>query len=122
MQSYYQNLDVWKKAIDFIEQIYIFTAKFPKEEIYGITSQMRRAAVSIASNIAEWSWKQSNPDFIRYLYISKGSAMEIETQIIISKRLWYIDNVWEEQLLWDNLIILKMLTSLIASISKNYKP
>jgi four helix bundle protein len=53
MQSYYQNLDVWKKAIDFIEQIYLFTAKFPKEEIYGITSQMRRAAVSIASNIAE---------------------------------------------------------------------
>ncbi len=118
MQSYYQNLDVWKKAIDFIEQIYIFTSKFPKEEIYGITSQMRRAAVSIASNIAEWSWKQSNPDFIRYLYISKGSAMEIETQIIISKRLWYIDNVWEEQLLWENLIILKMLTSLIVSISK----
>lgn len=122
MRSYYQNLDVWKKAIDFVEQIYIFTAKFPKEEIYGITSQMRRAAVSIASNIAEWSWKQTTPDFIRFLYISKGSAMEIETQIIISKRLDYIDSVWEEKLLSDNLIILKMLTSLIASVTKNHKP
>jgi len=121
MQSYYQNLDVWKKAIDFIEQIYVFTAQFPKEEIYGITSQMRRAAVSIASNIAEWSWKQTKLDFIRFLYISKGSAMELETQIIISKRLGYISPADEGKLLSENLIILKMLTSLIASISKNNK-
>ena len=89
----HKDLEVWKKSIDFVTELYKITAIFPKEELYGLTSQMRRAAVSIPSNITEGAARKSNKEFIQFLYIALGSTVEIETQLIISKNLMLIDEV-----------------------------
>ena len=78
--------------MDFVTMLYKKTATFPKEEIYGLTNQMRRAAVSIPSNIAEGAARKSNKEFIQFLHIALGSTVEIETQLIISKNLKFIDD------------------------------
>lgn len=88
----HKDLDVWQKSIVLVENIYALTSFFPKEEIYGITNQMRRAAVSISSNIAEGSARQGNKEFANFLYIALGSLSELETQLIISKNLRYHSN------------------------------
>ncbi|MBI5076272.1 MAG: four helix bundle protein [Nitrospirae bacterium] len=85
----HKDLDIWKIGIELVEEIYKMTGRFPKEETYGITSQLRRAAVSIPSNIAEGAARNSRKEFIQYLYIALGSLAELETQIIISKRLGF---------------------------------
>ena len=85
----HKDLEIWKIGIELVEEIYIMTGRFPKEEMYGITSQMRRAAVSIPSNIAEGAARNSKKEFLQYLYIALGSLAELETQIIISKRLGF---------------------------------
>ena len=85
----YKELDVWKKSIEFVESIYKATAKFPDEERFGLTNQLRRAAISIPSNIAEGSARQSDKEFIRFLFIAYGSSAEIETQLIIAKNLGF---------------------------------
>ena len=92
MKSNYQDLIVWQKAIKLVTDIYILTNTFPKEEIYGITSQIRRAAISIPLNIAEGSQKATKKDFRNFLKIAKGSTAELETQLIIVKNLNYIIN------------------------------
>jgi four helix bundle protein len=81
----YTELDVWKKARSFASTIYLLTSKFPKEEIYGLTSQLRRCAVSIPSNIAEGSGRQHVKETIHFLTIARGSLYELETQLYISK-------------------------------------
>jgi four helix bundle protein len=86
----YKDLIVWQKAIDIAELTYKTTTKFPKEEVYGMTSQMRRSAISIASNIAEGQGRGTVPQFIHFLTISKGSLCELETQLVIALRLGYI--------------------------------
>ena len=83
----YENLIVWQKSMDLVVLIYELTNKFPKEEIYGIISQIRRASVSIPSNIAEGSRRSSKKDFRNFLLIAFGSGAELETQIKISERL-----------------------------------
>ena len=88
----HKELDVWKLSVNFVVEIYNLTAKFPKEEQYGLVSQIRRAAVSVPSNIAEGAAKPSDKEFKRFLYIALGSTAEIETQIIISEKLSYINN------------------------------
>ena len=88
----HKDLDVWKKSMDFVTMLYKKTATFPKEEIYGLTNQMRRAAVSIPSNNAEGAARKSNKEFIQFLHIALGSTVEIETQLIISKNLKFIDD------------------------------
>ena len=87
----HKDLDVWRKSMDFVTKLYKTTAVFPKEEMYGLSSQMRRAAVSIPSNIAEGAARKSNKEFIQFLHIALGSTVEIETQLIISKNLKFID-------------------------------
>ncbi len=91
MKNHY-DLDVWKKSIKLVKDIYEISKFFPKEEIYGLTSQIRRAAVSIPSNIAEGASRQSNKEFIQFLYIALGSCSEVETQIIIAKELSFIND------------------------------
>jgi four helix bundle protein len=86
----FRNLDVWKKSLQLTKSIYLTTSDFPKHEQWGLTSQMRRSAVSISSNIAEGSSRKSNKDFIRFLEISLGSAFELETQVITSKEVEFI--------------------------------
>ena len=89
----HKDLDVWKKSIDFVTKVYNLTGKFPNNEKFGIVSQIRRAAVSIPSNIAEGSARNSKKELIQFLYISLGSAAELETQLIISEKLKYIENL-----------------------------
>jgi four helix bundle protein len=83
----HQKLDVWNDAIDLVERIYRLTATFPVDERYGLSSQLRRAAVSIPSNLAEGAARSSRREFLRYLDVARSSLVEIETQIVIARRL-----------------------------------
>ncbi len=107
----HKDLDVWQLSIDLVVDIYQITVKFPKEEIYGLTSQMRRAAVSVPSNIAEGAGRNSDKEFIRFLYFSLGSLSEIETQIIISRKLLFIKST--EKIIESIQTIKKMVIGLI---------
>lgn len=115
MKTYYKNLIVWQKWISLVKVVYEITAKFPKSQIYSLVDQMQRCSISIPSNIAEWSSRSSSKEFIQFLYIAKWSASELETQLIISKELWFIDE--KNFILLESLIleILKMLSSLIRN-------
>ena len=84
----YKQLIVWQKSIDLAQEVYILTEHFPKNELYGLTSQMRRSAVSIASNIAEGSRRKDIPEYLHFLRIADGSSAELETQITIAKRIY----------------------------------
>jgi four helix bundle protein len=114
--KHYQDLLVWQKSIDLAEIIYTITRSFPKEEIYGIISQMRRCSVSIASNIAEGQSRNSAPQFIQFLNIAKGSISELETQLVISKRLKFISEQDFNKVQKDLSDIGKMLNGLIKAI------
>lgn len=113
MESNYKKLGVWKKSILLCKKLYLVTQEFPKVEMYGLSDQIRRASVSIASNIAEWNGRSSDADFARFLYISKWSANELETQVYIAYELWYISEVIKTELDTDIEEILKMLVWLI---------
>ncbi len=86
----YKELIVWQKSIRLVEEIYRLTARFPSCELYGLTSQMRRASVSIPSNIAEGYARKSQKEYRQFYAISYGSALELETQYIIAKKLKFI--------------------------------
>lgn len=86
----YKDLIVWQKSMELVTAIYDITKSFPKEEVYGLTSQMKRSAISISSNIAEGSRRSTKKDFRHFLITSFGSGAELETQIEISKRLGFI--------------------------------
>jgi len=100
MQSHstFHDLRVWQQAMNLTEEIYRATAGFPKQELYGLVSQMRRAAVSIPSNIAEGKGRNSDPDFVRFLFQARGSLLELKTQILISNRLQYLSRNAAEEL------------------------
>jgi four helix bundle protein len=115
----YKDLDIWKRSIKLVEDIYRLTKSFPKEELYGLTSQMRRAAVSIPSNIAEGFTRFHNKEYKQFLYIALGSCSELSTQIIIASRLKYFDNNKIEQLLNEIDEICRMTMSLIKKINTN---
>ena len=114
----FRDLDVWNKAIQLVKKIYLVTKSFPKEEIYGLSAQMRRAAVSIASNISEGKTRQSKNEYVQFLYIALGSTSELETQVVISKELAYIDGKSEEGLLEHLDHIARMLRNLIKGLRK----
>ena len=86
---HYKDLIVWQKAMDLAVEVYRLTAKLPKDELYGLTSQLRRAAVSVPSNIAEGNGRASTGDYVRFLIISRGSVAEVETQMLLCVRLGY---------------------------------
>lgn len=87
----YRQLVAWQKAMELVKDVYEITKNFPKEEIYGLTSQIRRAAVSIPSNIAEGQGRDSTKEFLHHLSIAYGSLMETETQILIAENLNYLN-------------------------------
>ena len=117
MQSH-KDLKVWQYAIDLAEDIYLVTKNYPKDELFAMVSQMRRSATSISMNIAEGYGRGTSGDIIRFLYIASGSASELDTQIILSKRFAYIDDETYERISNQTTIIRKMLSSLITSIKK----
>jgi four helix bundle protein len=88
--STHKDLEVWKLSIDLVEIVYKLTKLFPKEELYGLISQMRRSAVSVPSNIAEGAARKGNKEYLQFLYIALGSLSELETQVIIGSRLKYV--------------------------------
>ena len=87
---HYKDLNTWQKAIDLTAEIYRLTKNLPKDELYGLTNQMRRAAVSIPSNIAEGNARFSTKEYLRFLSIARGSIAEVETQLLICVRLEYL--------------------------------
>ncbi|MDR3235900.1 MAG: four helix bundle protein [Prevotellaceae bacterium] len=112
----HKDLEVWKTSMDLVVTIYSITKQFPKEEQYGLVSQMQRAAVSVPSNIAEGCGRKSHKETHHFLSIALGSLAEIETQLLIAIRLEYIRNVNE---LFDKITIIRQLTiGLIKHIEK----
>ncbi|MFV0141768.1 four helix bundle protein [Empedobacter falsenii] len=112
----HKDLEVWKLAIDFVSEIYLITKQFPEAEKFGLSTQMRRASVSIPSNIAEGAARQSDKEFIQFLYISLGSSAELETQLIIAFNLNFIKQNQLNQLILKQEQIAKMLNGLIKFI------
>ncbi|MFA4975594.1 MAG: four helix bundle protein [Candidatus Paceibacterota bacterium] len=112
----YKELIVWQRSIELVVNIYELTEKFPREEIYGLTSQIRRAAVSISSNIAEGRYRGTRADYVHFLRMSYGFGAELETQLEISKRLLKtkilnynrIDSLLEEVMKMLNVMISKL--------------
>lgn len=113
----YKDLIVWQKSVDLSVLIYEITEKFPKEEMYGLSSQMRRASISIASNIAEGKQRGTKKDFLHFLRISKGSASELETQIVISKKLNFSKNINYSKIEDTLEEVMKMLRGIIYKLS-----
>src|SRR3989338_10859701 len=112
----YRDLIVWQKSIELVTEIYKITRKFPKEEIYGLTSQMRRCAVSISSNIAEGRNRGTKKDYVKFLRIAYGSGAELETQITICKRIE--ETKQQNYTTIDSLLneVMKMLNSMIQKL------
>lgn len=112
----YRDLDIWKKGIETVKDVYRTTGKFPKVETYGLISQMRRAAVSIPSNIAEGFRRYHNKEYRQFLYVSLGSCAELETQITIAKELKYMMENEEVVLLEKLDHLCRMISNLIKKL------
>lgn len=113
----HMDLEVWKNSVELVVMIYKITKKFPKDELYGIVSQIRRAAVSIPSNISEGAGRNHDREFIQFLYVSMGSLSELETQVLISQRLEYITDLEYDDL--NGLI--KLIRSQLSGLIKYLK-
>ncbi len=109
-----KDLKVWQEAMDVVVEIYARLSDFPKEELFGLTSQMKRSVISIPSNIAEGAGRRSNAEYVRFLYIALGSASELETQIEIAYRLGFVN----ESTTFEAKVrrVKSMLSSLIKSL------
>lgn len=113
----HKDLLVWQKSIAFVTSIYNLTRVFPKQEQYCLVNQIRRASISIPSNISEGCARRNSNEYIQFLYISLGSAAELETQIIIATNLNYLSENQSTELLANLAEIIRMLTGLIKSLS-----
>jgi four helix bundle protein len=116
--KHYRELIVWQKAMNLVEFMYKATAHFPNTELYGLTSQIRRAAVSIPSNIAEGQGRNTTRDFLHFLSMANGSLREVETQVMIAERLGYIKKQAESELLGATAEIGRLLNGLCNSLKK----
>jgi four helix bundle protein len=112
----YKDLIVWQKAIELVIEIYDATSRFPREEIYGLTSQLRRAAVSVPSNIAEGQGRATKGEFIQFLCHARGSLCESDTQIPIARRLGYLAPELEEHLTSLSNEVGRILNGLLTSL------
>lgn len=116
MGQSYRDLIAWQKGIALVATIYRITQNFPKDELYGLTSQLRRAAVSIPSNIAEGQGRKSNPEFRHFLHNAAGSLMEVETQLTIAAVLCYLSREKEAELLNQTNELGRIINGLILSL------
>lgn len=113
----HKELVVWERSVELVEAVYRLSKELPKEEMFGLTSQIRRAAVSIPSNIAEGTKRKSTADYIRFLSIAKGSAAEVETQLILIQRLYGLDIGRANELLTEVQKMLAVLTQRLSTKS-----
>ena len=118
----YKDLEVWQKAMDMVVMCYQTTKNFPKNEVYGLASQLQRAAVSIPANIAEGRERKYSKEFVQYLSIAYSSLAELETHIQIAQRLNYINSTKTKQLLEKTSEIGRMINGLRKSIEKRGSP
>lgn len=114
----YRDLEVWQRGVDLVERIYKLTPSFPSEEKFGLTAQIRRAAVSIPSNIAEGWGRDSTKDYVRFVRIARSSLFEVETQRIIAHRLGYLNEDALKTSLQETEVESRMLLSLIRSLKR----
>jgi len=115
----YRDLKAWQKAMELVTAVYASTQKLPKQETYGLTSQMRRAAVSIPSNIAEGQGRRLEGDFQHFLRNARGSLLELETQILIAQNLQYLSEAEAQMLLERCGEVGRILNGLIGSLRRN---
>lgn len=119
----HKDLDAWKLSIEFVTEVYKITRAFPKEELFGLSIQLRRAAVSIPSNIAEGAARQTTKEFIQFLHVALGSQQEVDTQLLVAKNLGFIGIKEYEELIVRIDKIGKMLNGLIKYLKeKNSSP
>ena len=118
----HKDLRVWQQSIEMVTSIYKMTKAFPKDEIFGLVSQMRRAAVSVPSNIAEGYARGTDKEKLHFLRISSGSMSEIETQLMLSLKLGYIGQETYSELSEQITSVWKQLNALISSIKKRLSP
>ena len=117
----HEKLDVWKKSIDLVVDVYRATEAFPKDEKFGLTSQLRRAAVSIPANIAEGAARRSDKEFCYFLSNSQGSASEVETELLIARKLNYLPETRYKELNSSLDEIGRMLTGLTHHVQKKIR-
>jgi four helix bundle protein len=113
----HEKLEVWCRAIDFVTSVYKSTATFPNEEKFGLTSQVRRSAVSIPANIAEGAARHTTKEFLHFLSIAQGSASELETELLIAHRLGYLERAAYESMYAE----LNTIARMIVGLSKHLK-
>jgi len=112
----FKNLEIWKRSHLFTLKVYSITKSFPREEVFGLSSQMRRSSSSIPTNIAEGSGRNTNPQFAHFLHISSGSCSEIQYQLILSKDLAYISEEVFEELHSEIIEIRKMIYNYVSKL------
>ena len=115
----YKDLKVWQKGIEIVDKIYSLTDNFPKEELYGLTNQMRRSAISIPSNISEGFVRNHSKEYIQFLYISLGSCAELDTQLVIAQKRNYVGQDKFNELTEDINYEMRMLVSMINAVKRN---
>jgi four helix bundle protein len=114
----YRDLIAWQRAVDLVERIYRVTANWLREEVYGLTNQIRRSAVSVPANIAEGQGRCSRKDFARHLSIAYGSLCEVETHLIVAERLGYIDSNCLDDMISRTTHVARPLHGLIQSLQE----
>lgn len=121
MKGNYKNLKIWQRSVTFCTLVYSTSKAFPESEKFGLTSQIRRAAVSVSSNIAEGAGRKSRADFIRFLRMAEGSANEVETHILIAQNLNFINHETAKILINEINQILKMIGGFTKKI-QDFRP
>lgn len=116
MSASFKDLRVWQEAMKFVTEVYVATAQFPRHELYGLSSQLRRAAVSIPSNIAEGKGHRSDREFGNYLLRARGSLLEVQTQLMIAKELQYLNGGDTQRILASSDTVGRSLNGLINSL------
>ncbi|MEQ3662412.1 MAG: four helix bundle protein [Flavobacterium sp.] len=112
----FRELFIWQKSMNLVTKVYTYTNHFPKDEVFGLTSQIRRCSVSIPSNIAEGFGRESNKEYLRFLNISLGSLFELQTQLEIAKNIHYLDDEKFNEIYENTREIERMLVSFINKI------
>ena len=121
MGNSYRDLKVWQRSMDLSVDVYRLTRQFPADELYGLTSQLRRAAVSVASNLVEGYGRASRPEFRRFVAVARGSLLEVETQLMLACRLGLVSEARVKKTQDTAEEIAKMLWALMEKLSRNQR-